>query len=495
MTRLSTVETSSQPTSQPTSVVPRARLQRKCACASSAPGSGACSACGGRKPAMGVVRDGTAVPQSVAEVLRSPGRPLDESARATMESRFGHHFGDVRVHDDGRAALSAGDVAARAYTVGNHVVLGDGRPAAGSPDADRLLAHELTHVVQQRGAVGGAPADSARMEAEARHAERGVGPVTALSPTPTTLARDEDPQAAADAGFEATLAEGTCDIGALCRLSFRAPEVVSSARVLRAFRACHPEISPVSLVGGNPCLTPNFGLPSLASPAAAGPRRAPAGGMVGPQPAPASASGSGSGGSGLSLPSTNIRFSLGPVAFNVDLPASLTVRLPVPFRGAQRVVFQMNASPSEFSFQVTINAVRHVRIIARGAATTEGRGSAQLTVQTTRTVCRAMSPAASQAALTSAGERLRDAIRAVQSPPPVAEDASDLERTFAPHARYGEVVAAIANVHSTIERVRGRCREVPVASFSFGAEGPLTTPEPGSETEGSYVGGTLRFHF
>jgi hypothetical protein len=91
------------------------------------------------------------VPPVVHEVLRSPGRPLDAATRAFMEPRFGHDFSRVRVHTDARAAESARAVNALAYTVGNHVVFGGSRYAPGERASDRLLAHELTHVIQQRG--------------------------------------------------------------------------------------------------------------------------------------------------------------------------------------------------------------------------------------------------------------------------------------------------------------------------------------------------------
>lgn len=94
-------------------------------------------------------------PPSVHSALRSPGSPLDATTREFMESRFGRDFGRVRVHTDREAADSAGSVSARAYTVGNHIVFGRGEYAPASSAGRHLLAHELTHVLQQRGA--GAP--------------------------------------------------------------------------------------------------------------------------------------------------------------------------------------------------------------------------------------------------------------------------------------------------------------------------------------------------
>lgn len=89
------------------------------------------------------------VPAIVHEVLRSPGQPLDPATRSEMEPRFGRDFGPVRVHTDARAAESARSVGALAYTVGRDVVFGTGQYAPGTVAGARLLAHELTHVVQQ----------------------------------------------------------------------------------------------------------------------------------------------------------------------------------------------------------------------------------------------------------------------------------------------------------------------------------------------------------
>jgi hypothetical protein len=83
------------------------------------------------------------------DILRSPGLPLDPSVRALMESRFGRGFGHVRVHTDAQAADSARHLNARAYTVGSKIVFGAGQYIPQSTAGANLLAHELTHVVQQ----------------------------------------------------------------------------------------------------------------------------------------------------------------------------------------------------------------------------------------------------------------------------------------------------------------------------------------------------------
>ena len=93
-------------------------------------------------------------PASVDSVLASPGRPLEPTLRQDMEQRFGHDFSRVRVHADPLANRSAQDVNANAYTVGNHVVFGAGRFGPSERGGLHLLAHELTHVVQQSQAAG-----------------------------------------------------------------------------------------------------------------------------------------------------------------------------------------------------------------------------------------------------------------------------------------------------------------------------------------------------
>lgn len=95
-------------------------------------------------------------PPIVHEVLRSSGRPLEAATRVFMEPRFGQDFSDVRVHTNQRAADSAKSIHARAFTVGRDVVFGAQQYAPWSGQGQRLLSHELAHVVQQ--GFGGAAA-------------------------------------------------------------------------------------------------------------------------------------------------------------------------------------------------------------------------------------------------------------------------------------------------------------------------------------------------
>lgn len=134
---------------------------------------------------------------AVHDVLRSGGHPLDNATRTDMESRLGADFSDVRIHNDAAAKASAAEVGAHAYTSGNHVVIGDGG------NDKHTLAHELTHVIQQRqGPVAGMdngaglsisdPSDRFEREAEANATRVMSGPTPA---TGSRAAAERDQQA------------------------------------------------------------------------------------------------------------------------------------------------------------------------------------------------------------------------------------------------------------------------------------------------------------
>jgi hypothetical protein len=90
------------------------------------------------------------VPRIVGDVLRSSGHPLDPATRAFFEPRFGHDFSHVRIHTGPEAAESARSIQAHAYTSGSDIVFAPGRYSPESTSGRTLLAHELTHVLQQR---------------------------------------------------------------------------------------------------------------------------------------------------------------------------------------------------------------------------------------------------------------------------------------------------------------------------------------------------------
>jgi Domain of unknown function (DUF4157) len=147
--------------SAPLAHAPSPLLQRACACGGIPGPDGECAACKAKRlqrRSFAPSQPGPQVaPPIVHDALRSPGRPLDPALRGEMEARFGHDFSRVRVHTDRLAAESARSVGAHAYTVGSDIVFGSDRYAPGSAAGADLLAHELAHVVQQRG-TGPVPA-------------------------------------------------------------------------------------------------------------------------------------------------------------------------------------------------------------------------------------------------------------------------------------------------------------------------------------------------
>lgn len=90
----------------------------------------------------------------------SGGRPLSEGERGYFEPRFGMDFGSIRIHEGGEADESARAMGARAFTLGSSIVMRAGAYREGSSEGRKLLAHELTHVVQQSGGARGTPVGS-----------------------------------------------------------------------------------------------------------------------------------------------------------------------------------------------------------------------------------------------------------------------------------------------------------------------------------------------
>jgi hypothetical protein len=143
-----------------------------------------------------VVEGGEAgeAPQEEVQTLRPPGQtsgrepvsaaalesaqggaPIDRGARDYMEPRFGADFSGVQVHADARAAELSRSLSARAFAYGQHIYFNAGEYRPDTPEGKRVLAHELTHVVQQRGG-GPRPAAIQRMSARGTAIRHNVAP-------------------------------------------------------------------------------------------------------------------------------------------------------------------------------------------------------------------------------------------------------------------------------------------------------------------------------
>ena len=118
--------------------------------------------------------------QIVSDVVSETGCPLDPLVRSLMEPRFGHDFSHVQIHTGSRAAESAQAVNAVAYTVGRHVVFDEGAYRPETDAGRRLIAHELTHVIQQGSADTSIQPDSENEfgDSTTLHADRGLQPYT-----------------------------------------------------------------------------------------------------------------------------------------------------------------------------------------------------------------------------------------------------------------------------------------------------------------------------
>jgi hypothetical protein len=123
-------------------------LQRACACGGNSEADCACEE-SDDIPAQRKTSNAPQAPPALDPVSLGPGEPMPQSLRAHLEPRFGRSFADVRLHHDDAAAASARGLNSLAYTVGRDIVFASGQYRPDAVAGRRLLAHELTHVVQQ----------------------------------------------------------------------------------------------------------------------------------------------------------------------------------------------------------------------------------------------------------------------------------------------------------------------------------------------------------
>lgn len=129
---------------------------------------------------------------------RGRGRELDTDARANLEQAMGEDFSDVRVHDDAAAHELSKSVSAEAFTTGTDVFFQSGKYEPGSSTGQRLLAHELTHVSQQRGAARTSdltvsePGDPSEVEATSIADQVSSAPAAAAQATATVARAAEE---------------------------------------------------------------------------------------------------------------------------------------------------------------------------------------------------------------------------------------------------------------------------------------------------------------
>jgi len=527
-------------------------LQRKCGCGQAHSGGGECPECRRKREGnlqrspLHEAATGSA-PPLVHEVLNAPGQSLDAGTRAMMEPHFGHDFSNVRIHTGDKAAASARAVDAQAYTVGRDIVFGDGSYAPGQSGGQELLAHELTHVVQQSGTARpsgdiqiGAAGDAFEKEAESnaqsigsreggvssRHAGAGVlqknpdppSPFPALNlPTDSISLESSDAPSVANPKLVqlATAFKGmmAANPSAYIKLSSYLSEAAKmnsakskeeqgqlqqrmnaflQALVLLGVPAASIQIEPATAYNtkGAGVITADLYKAPRALPPGLLVPPLPAGGLGQPGPGPAPSGG------GKSLSDLlSFKFKAGPLEFAAEIPKSVSAKLPVSLGGARSLAFELKAETSgDFSFAIALNGLPHVKVSAKvGLKVDKDKGtsgSAGLEISTTKTTCNAPSPESLKSKITAAGEKLKKAMKEL-------ETAAPDDRL----SKLADIAGAIGEMYDAVDKAKGSCKEVPRATFNFGVQGPLSPsdsslndPDP-NKRPSTFIGGTLTIPF
>lgn len=521
-------------------------LQAKCA---------ACEEEEEQKKEVGVVRRDAAenlgnehpfdAPPIVHEALSLPGQPLDQPTRAFFEPRFNQDFSRVRIHSDPKAAQSAQSIHALAYTVGQDIVFGAGKFEPTGSEGRRLLAHELTHIVQQNPRVqpaGDSPAGSA--------------PLVNRQSVQSLIQRDNPPGAAALPALPVlpsiNLPIQWADLGADEAITPTNPKLIQLAQAYKSLVSSNPMALMDAHVDISGYLTEASNLSSdkqkeeragmlgrmkalqntldgLGVPASKISIDAPygtsstSGGVVtaklykdrgtllspiGPVPVPglrpvptpgalpaqgqtpAATPGLPSLGDKLSF-----KFKAGLVEFALELPKSLTVKLPAKLSPAKELVFELKAETSgTFSFSITYNGLPHIRVGAKSSLNVSKdqgtSGSAGLEIQLTSTVCSADNPEVLKAKILESGEKLKKAGAEFKQAP---ED-KKLEKLF-------DVASAIGDMYDSVDKSSSSCKQVPSATVNIGVQGPISpsdsavnAPDP-LKRPATFVGGSVKIPF
>jgi hypothetical protein len=532
-------------------------LQRKCSCNKSGREE-ECEACAKKKPAALQRKPGNGpaiskIPSLVKDVLHAPGRELDPDTRFSMGSHFNHDFSKVRVHTDAKAAESARAVNALAYTVGEKVVFNTGQYNPGNREGQQLLAHELTHVVQQSGTAIqednlriGQPDDSFEQEAANQAGQVKTGESKGgdqASPAQLTGAAFVQRQPAGPSGVPSLVAPlhlpaESSTIGEDESITVKNPKLVTLAASYKQMAAEKPgayiklstylsesskmnsaqaakertqlqrrmvavqsaliELSvPADKIQIEPATTfARTGAGQISANLYESPRQLPSLSLptpslgLGPVAPPSPGAASPSLSELLSF-----RFNAGPLQFAVEIPKSAAIKLPVAISAAKTLSFALKAESSgDFSFTIALNGSRHLQVAAKAALKVDKdkgtSGSAGLEITTTKTVCSAPSPESLKAKITASGEKLTKAMKELET---VIPD----ER----HSKLLDIAGAIGEMYDAVDKSKSACKEVPRATINLGVQGPiapsdaaLNDPDP-SKRSGSYIGGSVTFPF
>jgi hypothetical protein len=487
------------------------------------------------------------VPPVVRQVLAQRGRPLEPGVRTFMEARFGYDFSRVQVHVDAQAAESARAVNALAYTAGQKVVFGAGQYAPGIGAGQKLLAHELAHVVQQE-TLGtpppqafqlGLPDDPLERQAERAASLASGAPPADLAHAPRPLVQRQPIVQAEGAGSGLGLGLPTLGLVNLPSesavleagetLSAQNPKLIRLAQAFQSLQATSP--------GAHIELSANLSQAAqMSSARAAEERRSLSGRLAAARDAlqslgvprdqldirpPTAFATSARGQISVDLfkarqplivpPSTQpapgqgtqpqpqpapglpnlgdlLTLKFGPLT--IELPKSVALKLPIPISTAKKLVIDLQAEASgSFSFSITLDGLRYVRVALKAGAAYDKEkgvtGSAGLQIEMTRTVCSAANPEGLKAKINKAGEDLKKAMQEYSAEP-------DSDKKL---LKLADIGGALGEMYDAVDKAKSACKQVPAATFDFGVKGPLGGGTDPNKPEPSYLGGTITIPF
>jgi hypothetical protein len=454
-------------------------------------------------------------------------KPLPANLQASFGTRFGFDFSRVGIHDDATAADFAASRRAQAITQGQDIMFARGRYAPGTSSGDRLLAHELAHVVQQaqRGPKEHHADSEARADAAATEVMHGrhVSPrALGRAPFGPQAKPDDAPVVPSLTSLPTTLA--SADIEGNDPITKATPKIVQIAESYKANPGTRVTLSanltadaknnsekekaerrtlagrmhevrsvletlgvPRDVIDVTPATA--YSTSARGQISAAVTRRPAQPGVLLPPPGvlpPANIPP----GPPSALPSLDLEFTFGPVT--VSLPKEVRAKLPIPLRGAKKLVVELTAQvPGKFAFKLMLDGLPHVRISLQADAKIDTKdksvtGSAGLVIETVSSICDSPDPGETREKLKVAGDKLNKAAQEYQA----AAESDKLDKAF-------DIAGALGEIYEAVDKAKASCKEQPRATVEFGYKRlpPGSATAPPIQPPSDYVGITATFHF
>ena len=186
-----------------------------------------------------------------------------------------------------------------------------------------------------------------------------------------------------------------------------------------------------------------------------------------------------------------LKLQFGPVT--VELPKSIKTKLPIKLSAAKSLVIELSAAtPAKFDFKMTLDGTPHLRVSASAGVAYDSdkklsTGAAGLQIESVKTVCQAVNPEVTRAALTAAGVKLTKASQDYSAAPTRESELSSL----------ADIAGALGEMYEAVDKAKAACTQVPRWKLDFGVSGPLNPDAPTETTPSppSTFGGTLTIPF